>query len=88
MREIVDINGKSLKVGDRVAVAIGWTTNNAYLSLARVDEMKETKSMTKVVLTIEESGLWRYDHDHTYNVDKGRQITIGFPMSHCKIMIL
>ena len=40
--EVFDINGKNPKVGSKIAIARGWTTNNAYLDIATVDEIVET----------------------------------------------
>ncbi len=82
--EITDINGKNPKVGDRIALAVGWTTNNAYLNICIIDEIIEKPKTVEIRLSIERTGLWNKLADVTWN----RNNVIKFPMSHCKFIIL
>lgn len=82
--EIFDINGKNPKVGDKIAYASGWTTNNAYLDICTIDKIIEHNKTVDVHLNIERTGLWGQMEDFKGN----RNFVIRFPMSHCKFMII
>ena len=82
--EVFDINGKNPKVGDRIALAVGWTTNNAYLNVCVIDEIIEKPITVEMRLSIERTGLWNELTEFTWN----RKKVIKFPMSHCKFIIL
>ena len=82
--EIFDINGKNPKVGDRIALAVGWGTNNAYLNICTISEIIEHPKTVEVKLTTELTGLYNRLSDIVYE----RKPTIKFPMEHCKIIIL
>ena len=81
--EIKDLNGISPNVGDKVALAAGWMTNNAYINIATVEDFVESPKTVKMLLNIEKSGLGGYS-DYGYE----RKTTLVFPSKHCKFLIL
>lgn len=80
--EILDINGKTPQVGDTIALATGWATENSYLNIAVVDGFEERPKTVKMNITINKSGLKHGDYGYT------RKTTLQFPMKHCKFLIL
>lgn len=82
--EILDINGKNPKVGDRIALAVGWGTNNAYLNICTIKEIVEHPKTVEVKLTTELTGLYNRLADIRYEWKP----VIKFPMEHCKFIIL
>lgn len=83
--EVFDINGKSPKVGSKLAIARGWTTNNAYLDIAIVDEIVETPKTVTLKLHAEKTGLWGARQATGKNYEK---YNIKFPMEHSKFIII
>lgn len=82
--EVFDINGKSPKVGDKIALSIGYTTNNSYLDIATIDEIIERDKTVKLNLTVQKLGK-------NYRIEVPeyeKHVSIQFPMSHCKFVIL
>ena len=83
--EVFDINGKSPKIGSKIAIARGWTTNNAYLDIATVDEIVETPKTVTLKLHAEKTGLWGARETTGKSLEK---YNIKFPMEHSKFIIL
>ena len=82
--EVFDINGKSPKVGDKVALSVGYTTNNSYIDIAVIDEIIERDKTVKLNFTVLKYG-WNYTLDVP---EYAKHVSIQFPMSHCKFVIL
>lgn len=83
--EIFDINGKNPKVGDKIALAVGWGTDNAYLNICTIKEIVEHPKTVEVKLTTELTGLYnRLAEEGGYDWKP----VIKFPMTHCKFIIL
>lgn len=83
IQEVKDLNGRTPKIGDHIALAVGWTTNNAYLNIARITQIIETEKTVKLILETEKTGLY---YGETHWTD--RKSAIAFPSSHCKFLIL
>ena len=83
--EVFDINGVNPEVGDKIAYAVGWTTNNAYINVAVITDIIETEKTVKLGLNIQKSGLWG-NKNNLYGLE--RNSVLGFPARHCKFIIL
>ncbi|WP_296865149.1 hypothetical protein [uncultured Methanobrevibacter sp.] len=83
--EVFDINGKTPNVGDKIVIARGWTTNNAYLDISVIDEIIETQKTVTLKLHAIKTGLWGTKYADGKYLEK---YNIKFPMVHCKFLIL
>lgn len=59
-KEIKDICGNVVKVGDLVAVSEAWATSSSFLKIGRVEEIKYTPNKTKAVINLIRTGQWNY----------------------------
>jgi hypothetical protein len=85
--EVFDINGVNPEVGDKIAYAVGWTTNNAYINVAVITKIVETEKTVKLELETKKTGLYA-EGDNTDTYGLKRNSTLGFPSTHCKFIIL
>lgn len=85
--EIFDINGVAPDVGDKIAYAVGWTTNNAYLNVAVITKIVETEKTVKLELEIQKTGLYSKG-DNVDSWGLRRNPALQFPANHCKFIIL
>lgn len=83
--EVFDINGVNPKIGDTIAVARGWTTNNAYLDIAVIDDIVETPKTVTLKLHTIHCGLYGVNKENSEYYTK---YNIKFPMEHCKFIII
>jgi len=85
--EVFDINGINPEVGDKIAYAVGWTTNNAYINVAVITKIVETEKTVKLCLKIQKTGLnGKDDKESSYGLE--RNSALQFPSIHCKFIIL
>ena len=85
--EVFDINGVNPEVGDKMAYAVGWTTNNAYINVAIISDIVETEKTVKLCLKIQKTGLnGKGDKEGSYGLV--RNSALQFPSTHCKFIIL
>lgn len=85
--EVFDINGINPEVGDKIAYAVGWTTNNAYINVAVITKIVETEKTVKLELETQKTGLnSKGDNIDSYGLV--RNTALKFPSTHCKFIIL
>ena len=86
-KEVFDINGINPEVGDKIAYAVGWTTNNAYINVAVITKIVESEKTVKLELETQKTGLYAEGG----NIDSyglKRKSALQFPSTHCKFIIL
>ena len=85
VNDIYDLNGKIPKIGDKIVMSDGWTTDNSFVMTGIVKEFIEKSKTLKMVVAIEKSGLYGYCECMPYIENEK---TIGFPSDHIKFVIV
>lgn len=66
IKEIVDVLGNALRVGDYVAFGDTTSSNNAVVCVGKIEEINKKKITTEVIVSIEKHGGWGYRHTRRF----------------------
>lgn len=85
-KEILDLNGKPIKVGDKVVIGRDLASGCDYLLTGIVKKLLQKNNSIKAIITIDHSGLWSYNKNT--KIEKNDEVYTTANRTHNNILII